>query len=516
MACEFPLGIALGADELMYASLETVCYGTWQRPVGTDALRVKEITFGRSQERVTRDDKLGTRSHTERISRKKTVEWSFRSYLVPSGIDPSVAATPPDIGDVFAALFGVETINAGQDVTYSLLRQNVLSLTLHRIGVNYAESLTGCVPNAATISWSGTEEPEIEVSGFGKNWVITVKGETASATTVTGTTVKVIGAANVCNVDSMIAIDDAGTIDDNGGLGYHVSAVVDFDPITITAGSNDDIDFTDDDGTFVATVSDNGGNPYTTPESLALAIKTALEATATTQVYTVTYSEVTNLFTITGTGTLLTMPWITGPNNATSIASTIGFTADDSGSPATTGYTGDAPITGSITIDDVGGFDNANASGSTVIPFFPAAVVQGSPATSLLGGVTLGGVNFRTTEGSIEFSNNLETRNDFYGYEDAQGFSISGRREVTVSFTVYLEDAVGPFVQRTNRFDELQEVLIQLGTAAGNILKINIPYLELDNVPFTVPEQAEGTVEFTGMALDPVAPFEGEINLVFE
>ncbi len=518
MACEFPLGIALGSDELLYASLETVCYGEWTRPVGTDAIRVKEITFGRAQERVTRDDKIGTRSHTERISRKKTVEWTLRSYIVPSGIDPATAATPPDIGDVLAALFGLETINAGQDVTYSLIRRQNISLTLHRIGDNYAESLTGCVPNTATISWSGTDEPEIEVSGFGSDWVITVRGVTNASIAPTNTSVKVVAVQNTVNVNSVIAIDDAGTVDDNSGVGYHVSAVVAFDPVTITAGVNDDIDFTDDVGTFVATVppSPLPSGDYEDGDSLAAAIKAAMEATATTNTFTVTYSQLTNLFTIAvdSPGSLLTLPWISGPNAGTSIAASIGFTADDS---LALTYDGDVAITGSLTIDDVGGFSLASASGSEVVPFFPAAVVQGSPLNSLLGSVNLSGQNFRTTEGSIEYNGNLETRNDFFGYETAQGFSFSARREVSVSFTVYLEDTVGPFVQRTNRFDELQNCTITLGTQAGDILEILIPELELDNVPFTVPEQAEATVEFTGMALDPSGPpFEQEITLVWK
>jgi hypothetical protein len=503
--------IALGTDEVLYASLES-SFGVFQRPVAADGIRVKEITFGRSQERVTRDDKLGTRSHTERITRKKAVEWTMRAYIVPSGIDPAVTATPPDIGDVLSALFGDETINAGQDVVYSLIRNQSLSMTLHRIGDNYAESLRGCVPNGATIRWSGTDEPEIEMSGFGKDWVITVEGTTNEAIIATQTTLKVVAVQNVVNVDSIIAIDDAGTIDDNGGLGYHVSAVDPFVDVVVTLGVNDDIDFTDDGGTFVATVTPG---TYSSGDDLATVIKTALD-TAGTETFTVTYSQLTNLFTISCTGTVLTMPWLTGPNNATSIASDIGFTADDAGSPATTGYTGDAAVTGQLTIDDAGGFDDPAPTSSTVIPFFPTASVQGSPLNSILGSIDLGGTVFKTTEGAIEYSNNMEARNDIFGYESAIGFSVSGRRDVTVSFTVYLEDSIGQFVQRTNRFEELIATVITLGTTAGKILEISVPNLELDNVPFTIPEQAEGTVEFTGRALDPTAPFEGEISLSFK
>jgi hypothetical protein len=60
-------------------------------------------------------------------------------------------------------------------------------------------------------------------------------------------------------------------------------------------------------------------------------------------------------------------------------------------------------------------------------------------------------------------------------------------------------------------------VVVTFGTAAGQIMEVHLPEFEFDNVPFTVPEQEEATVEFTGMALDTSGPpFENEIYIVFK
>ena len=121
------------------------------------------------------------------------------------------------------------------------------------------------------------------------------------------------------------------------GVGFY------FNPITI-ASADRYIDFTDDDGTFAAAVSTG---VYRHPHSLAEAIQTAMNNTASTEVYTVTYSNTTGKFSIVGTGTVLSLLWNSGANTANTIGDKIGFSvaADDTGTAATTGYTADNAIT---------------------------------------------------------------------------------------------------------------------------------------------------------------------------
>lgn len=110
-----------------------------------------------------------------------------------------------------------------------------------------------------------------------------------------------------------------------------------FNPIQITSSTRY-IDWEDDDGTFAAAVAIGF---YKDPHELADAIQTAMNDTASTEVYTVTYLDASGKFKIVGTGTLLTIKWNTGTNTANSIASKVGFSAaaDSSGTGATTGYT---------------------------------------------------------------------------------------------------------------------------------------------------------------------------------
>jgi hypothetical protein len=110
-----------------------------------------------------------------------------------------------------------------------------------------------------------------------------------------------------------------------------------FDPIEITSSTRF-IDFTDDDGTFAAAVS---AGFYKDPHELAAAIKSAMDATASTKVYSVSYQDTDGKFKIAGQGTLLTLKWNTGANTANTIATKIGFSAaaDSTGASPSVGYT---------------------------------------------------------------------------------------------------------------------------------------------------------------------------------
>lgn len=94
-----------------------------------------------------------------------------------------------------------------------------------------------------------------------------------------------------------------------------------FNQIEIT-DANKYIDFTDDQGTQVATVAKGF---YKTPQELAIAVQAALDA-ASTETMTVTYSNSTGKFTITSGSTVFSILWFTGTNTASSIGTTLGFT----------------------------------------------------------------------------------------------------------------------------------------------------------------------------------------------
>jgi hypothetical protein len=114
-----------------------------------------------------------------------------------------------------------------------------------------------------------------------------------------------------------------------------------YSDMTVSA-LNDKLNFTDDNGTVTATVAHA---TYKTPQALATAITTAMNAANGAQTATCTYSTVTGKFKIVSTGTVLSLLWKTGANGSdftdTHIGTLIGFSdaADSSGTAATTGYT---------------------------------------------------------------------------------------------------------------------------------------------------------------------------------
>lgn len=112
-----------------------------------------------------------------------------------------------------------------------------------------------------------------------------------------------------------------------------------FDPIIIGA-TDTKLDFTDDDGTFVATVE---AGTYRTPQELAAALAAAMNSANPGETHSVVYLNASGKFKITSTGTVLSLLWNSGVNAANTIGDKLGFStaADDTGVAASTGYTSD-------------------------------------------------------------------------------------------------------------------------------------------------------------------------------
>jgi hypothetical protein len=113
-----------------------------------------------------------------------------------------------------------------------------------------------------------------------------------------------------------------------------------FDPITIAA-ADVYLDFTDDNGTYAATVA---AGTYKDPHQLADAIAAALNAADSAETFTCVYSNSTGKFTIaTSTSALLSLLWNTGTNAANTIGDKIGFSVAANDTGATT-YTSDSAV----------------------------------------------------------------------------------------------------------------------------------------------------------------------------
>lgn len=206
------------------------------------------------------------------------------------------------------------------------------------------------------------------------------------------------------------------------GISYY------WNPINILSGDTK-LDFTDDDGTFVATVATGF---YKDPYELAVAIQDALNATASTQTYTVTYMDQAadiagsdgGRYKIVGTGTLLSLLWNTGVNTANSIGDKIGFSlaADDTGAAATVGYKSDTPI-------------------SFVAPYVPS-YDSADPTVAKDNEIMIGGTDdyacFKASAVSFTMDTTKADISSVCSVSGVDG-SVINERAVTISVTALLE-----------------------------------------------------------------------------
>ena len=127
-----------------------------------------------------------------------------------------------------------------------------------------------------------------------------------------------------------------------------------FNPLTVTAGSNDAFDFNDGSGEENATIT---AKTYNNPHELAREIQNKLDDLTSDNI-TVSYSDTTGKFTVASDGGTFSLLWNTGTNTATTIGGLIGFAvaADDTGA---TSYTGDNALTYSPSVTPA--YDSADS-----------------------------------------------------------------------------------------------------------------------------------------------------------
>jgi hypothetical protein len=151
-----------------------------------------------------------------------------------------------------------------------------------------------------------------------------------------------------------------------------------YNPVSIDA-TNKFIDFTDDGGTFAATLTEKS---YKTGEDFRAEVESKMNA-AGTDAFTVTFDSATGKYTIASDGAVLSLLWNTGTNTANTAAATLGFdnAADDTGA---TSYAADnaqdydpdfTPVYddqqpnivrfNELTLGDFGKFDCRNGSTAT-------------------------------------------------------------------------------------------------------------------------------------------------------
>lgn len=139
------------------------------------------------------------------------------------------------------------------------------------------------------------------------------------------------------NLDAVL-----GTVFEKGNANVKLIYTAGYDEFQIIDGTNDRIDFVEEDGGSELTADLTGG--IYTASSLASHIATQLDA-AGANTYTVTYNYITSKFTISTDGAFLSFNWNSGANAYRSACLLLGYRdgADDTGA---TSYTSDDSILG--------------------------------------------------------------------------------------------------------------------------------------------------------------------------
>lgn len=222
------------------------------------------------------------------------------------------------------------------------------------------------------------------------------------------------------------------------GVGYY------FNPVEITA-STDTIDF-DDGAARVATIASGW---YKTPQDLAVAVQTALNASPSADNFTVTYSNTTGKMTILSSGSTFELLFATGVSLAQSAAAKLGFTATD--------------LTGALTYTG----QNALSKSAPQVPSYDDADPVAAKNHEVMFGSATDYACFNASSISAEIATPKTNINSICSVSGVSG-SVINTREVTFSITALLEqhDASG-----FDNFYKGQEVRFQYSfgqKVAGN------------------------------------------------
>ena len=332
------------------AIMPEVTEGTPVAPgAATDFLALQpDASLNPSFDELTNDELRSSIGKAKGIKGFERPEMTFSHYLKHSGAEGQA----PEYNELLQAIFGTETANGTQRTTTTSSTVSLLKLgaggtdflrgfaVLIKDGTNgYSiRPVHSVATNDLTLGFNVANAPATGI-GVGKcvnyspansghqsltAWMYRANGQATEA--IAGGKVTQFGfsasAGELINANFTLS-----------GTKYY------FNPITIGA-TDTKLDFTDDDGTFAATIT---AKVYRDPHELATAITDAMNTANSGETHTCSYSDTTGKFTILSTGTVLSLLWNTGTNTANTIGDKIGFSvaADDTGAAATTGYTSD-------------------------------------------------------------------------------------------------------------------------------------------------------------------------------
>jgi hypothetical protein len=243
---------AYGREEVVYVARESAnAFGSLVYPAGADAINVLKADFGFKQERGDIRPKGATRSLIDRVTRRKTADWSIEKYLLPSGdIGGDV---PPDDYSLWEAAFGAVDQTG---MIFSLAAEPALSLTLMRKYGPHLEIIYGAVPSKWGLKFGGGDDPKVTFSGQAADqWFGGANDLDTLAEAATATDEIVVHDASLFALGMKIVVGD----EDNGGDGF---VITDIDLLTNTLTLDDPVTSQDEDAAVIplALIPETAGN----------------------------------------------------------------------------------------------------------------------------------------------------------------------------------------------------------------------------------------------------------------
>lgn len=277
---------------------------------------------------------------------------SFNEYLKHSGTE----GTAPNWGALLEALFGSVSTNSTQRLTTSSSTTILIKMAsngsefprgtpmLIKDGTNgYSIRFSdGYATNDVTPNFALSNAPASGI-GVGKAVLYTPADSDHPALSLwmlrgNGGAKEAITGARVTQMQMSVVVGEMINCSFQlEGLGYY------FNPLRVDS-TNNKLNFTDDTGTATATIP---SKVYKDPHELARAVAAAMDTANAAVTHSCSYSNSTGKFTITATGTTLSLLWKTGTNGSdntdTHIGTLMGYSdaADKTGTAAGTGYASD-------------------------------------------------------------------------------------------------------------------------------------------------------------------------------
>jgi hypothetical protein len=230
--------IPVGVQAKYFAQLEST-YNTRAGFAVTDAVPFINLEITPTYEFHAVKERVASASLQGEVKGTKGGTWSASMYLKPYGAG-AANTVPPDVGPaILAAAFGNELLSGGvryrmHDGSNEVTAAKSLQIS-RQAGGAFWEQINGAWIETIDFEATGNAEPTVTVSGGFAGYAWCYGGQINGAHSSSDTTIQMkTNTAERLSVDSTIQFSDG---EDNGGHGYHVSAVdKSTDIITISPG----------------------------------------------------------------------------------------------------------------------------------------------------------------------------------------------------------------------------------------------------------------------------------------